>query len=375
MKIHDVAERLIALGIGKNKRKAIKSRLDKTQSERVKKELKNYIEKMLVRWAFNEGVIQKPEPYTSKNGIVELGRGKTSDWPPETVEQAAAVWAVRQKWREIHDGKKKRLSRDRIEVVKRAAAVLDERPFAVYKLPIIFGPLAAQRLAPETIKMNFVSEDCDGLDLFPGADNAKKAECLNKLVVTWIIAVEKVREWKSVGMLKCIVEYHPDLAVLAPEKIDFSQIDPWQDQVPCPWRIDECVRVTLYWYSRPSKNKESRVFWKPPFPFQRAFSRSDRDEIVLYENNIDTRKFFKIDFGDREEAERTELEKIDHEREKNERKLQSLNVDIGEISAGTVMAIEEKPIEKRTKEEKLVLETLLTELNLVKRSALLKTRR
>lgn len=80
-------------------------------------------------------------------------------------------------------------------------------------------------------------------------------------------------------------------------------------EVPCPWRIHHHARVELHWWSRPSKN--GTAFGKLAFPFQKRLLESESDEIVLYENGVDTRKFFKIDVGDRLEWVKAEQEKID----------------------------------------------------------------
>jgi len=251
-----------------------------------------------------------------------------------------------------------RLSKKRIDVIKRAASVLDERPFAVYTFPPVTGPLSTQQhIAPKDIEMKFVSDDFDGLDLFPGADNAKKAECLNTLVVVWAAAVEKVRAWEAEGMnAHIIVEHYPDLADLTPAEIDYSQIDPWIVEVPCPWRIDKPALVELFWSSPPSNNNnESRKFGKPAFPFQRRLRESKRDEIVLYENFVDTREFFKIDIGDREGWGRAEREKIEHELEEKKRELRHLGME--ETDFKTFLAMEKTPSETLTPREKLGLKT------------------
>jgi hypothetical protein len=219
--------------------------------------------------------------------------------------------------------------------------------------------------------MKFVSEDFDGLELFPGQTPQEKAECLNELVVAWIAAVEKVRKWKSNGRRACLMSNHPDLAKkLPPFMIDFSQIDPWREEVPCPWRIDKHARVTIFWFSWPSKNKTSREFWRPLFPGGITLSESDHNEIILYENYMDTRGFFKIDVGDREEAVRTEREKIAREINENFRKLQSLGFDPYLEPGSTFAAMEEKPFEKLTASEKQALKAFWNAFDLGNRDAL-----
>jgi hypothetical protein len=306
MEIQEAAERLIELGIpGKDERAAIKSRLVKKDSSRVKNALKDYVEKMLGRWAYTEGVIPKPEQNKNKDGIVERGRGKTSDWPQTTIEEAAAVWSVRQLWRKIHGGKKSRLSKERIDVIRQAASVVDERPFAIYMLPSVTGPLSTQRIAPEDIQMRFVSEECDGLDLFPGRDNAEKVDCLNKLVIRWVGATEKVRTWKSAcieAQMQSKFGSEWENALLT-EKTDISHSDPWLKKVPCPWRIDQPARVALRWSSWGTS------FFRLPT----ALLESDRDDLILLENFVDTRQFFKIDVSESAEWAKNARERIERQ--------------------------------------------------------------
>lgn len=237
--------------------------------------------------------------------------GHYSTWPSDTVEEAAAVWAVRQ----CGFIKQRTLTSEMIQVIKRAAAVLDERPFAVYTLPPVIGPLSTQHIAPEDIKMKFVSEECDGLSLFPGADNTEKADSLNKFVVIWVAAIEKLRLWKSEGIKAQVEsewgsEWEDHLT-----EIDFSQIDPWKVAVPCPWPIDKPARVTLIWWSWDSE------FWKPLFPSQTPLSESDFDDLILLENLVDTRSFFRIDVTDGSGSVKARLEEIERRLEETERKM------------------------------------------------------
>ncbi len=315
---------------------------------------------------------ENPAKAKKEGRIIENARlGRVSKWPEEALEEAAAVWAVRHINTDVkRDGIK--VTAEVSELIRRVAAMLDESPFAVYTLPPITGPLSTRHIVPEDIEINFVSEDFDGLDLVPGEDNAKKANYLNTMVVTWITAVEKVRTWQAEGMKASIMEHHPDLAALTPAEIDFSRIDPWQVPVPCPWRITKPARVKLFWWSRPSNNNNgSRKFWKLPFPWQRDLSESDRDEIVLYENFVDTREFFKIDVGDREGWVRDQLEKTERELEEKERELQRLGIENTPFS--TFLAMEERGMEKLTEKEKLGLKTAQEKLALEWRLASLKT--
>ncbi len=235
--------------------------------------------------------------------IIEKARlGRVSEWPEVALEEAAAIWAVRN-----IDSNVKRdgitVNPEMMKVIRRAAATLDKRPFAVYILPPIAGPLSTQHITPEDIKMRFVSEDCDGLNIFPRANNA---DYLNELVVIWVAAREKVREWKSNGKMAQVLESGRNPT---PSQIDWSQIDPWRVEVPCPWQIIKPALVKLFWRSLPSKNKnERREYLKAPFLLERTLSESPSDDILLFENGVDTREFFKIDVTDREGWTKAELE-------------------------------------------------------------------
>jgi hypothetical protein len=292
------------------------------------------------------------------------GPGRLTDWPESNVEEAAAVYAVR------HYNYKKRgtLTTEMIKVIKRAAAILDERPFAVYTIPSIVGPLSTQHINPEHINVTFVSEDFNGLDLFPGTTYTEKVEYLNAFVVTWVAAIEKVREWKSRGIRAQIME--SELKHQTPAEIDYSQLDPWRVDVPCPWRIDKPARVTLYWWSRPSKN-EDRVFWKFPFPFQRSLTDYKCDDIILLENFVDAREFVKIDIRDREGWARAEREKIEGELKEKERILQRLGMK--NISLNAFIEMEQAPFESLTERQQLGLKAANEKLNLQWRLAWLTT--
>ncbi|MGZ4881515.1 MAG: hypothetical protein ACXV7G_10700 [Halobacteriota archaeon] len=309
-------------------------------------------ESTIKNWAHTEKIIPTPIG-GGKGGRVRGGISRKADWPPESVEQAAAVWWVRETYRKRF-GENKKLSKVRINVIKREAARLDKEPFAIYTPPPVRGPLSLQHIDPESIKMTFVNEDCSEVGLFPGLNNAQRTACLNKLIVAWIAAREKVRAWASASMSATyVVEHYPELGHLTPGEVDFSTIDPWKADIPCPWRLDRKARITLHWWSQPSENKGMQ-FGKMAYPIQRTLSESNHDEIVLFENGVDTRTFFKIDIGDRQSWAKVELEKIDSERERLERKLQRLGMY--KIGFNALAIKEMPPIETLTAREKSILE-------------------
>ena len=276
------------------------------------------------RWAFDEKTITMP---VDKHGNkFKGGRERATNWPEEALEEAAAVWAVRYINADIErNGKRAQVTPEMIGVIKRAVAILYDCPFAVYTIPSIAGPLSSRQISPEKIKMKFVSEGFDGLDLFQSKCDLGSLDCLNSLVITWVAAIEKVREWKFDGIKAQVGD-------LAPSQVDFSQVDPWRVTVPCPWRIDEPARVEFLWLSRPSKNKnESREFFlKAPFPLQRTLRQSDCDDILLFQNLVDTREFFRIGVTGGEGYAKAELEETARKKRSSTSPLQKMELERSE---------------------------------------------
>jgi hypothetical protein len=256
--------------------------IDELVSRLQKLGIDDFPKNTIKRWAFTEKLITQPVTPKLK------GRSFKSDWKKDVVEEAAAVWAVRN----CGVMKPKALTKKKIDIIKSVAAKLDDEPFAIYTLPPVSGPLSTKRVAAKDIEIKFVSEKCEGLNLFPGEKKEDKVNNLNNLVVIWITAVEKVREWMSRGIKAQAAE--SEWGKLIPAEINFSQIDPWLVEVPCPWRIGKPACVKLSYFSRSSKNN-GREFSRPPFPFQRGLSKSNHNEIILLDNWVDTREFFTID--------------------------------------------------------------------------------
>jgi hypothetical protein len=130
------------------------------------------------------------------NRILQKGLpGLRSKWLPETIEEAAAVWAVR------NSGITKP---EMILKIKDQANDVYHKAYVVCEIPPItrcFGGLQP-RQHPLLFKTRFVSaygpkEDNtkmnETISLFPGKTREERADALNKLVKIWIAAVEKVR--------------------------------------------------------------------------------------------------------------------------------------------------------------------------------------
>jgi hypothetical protein len=177
MDIHEAAKRLRALGIpGKEKEKALKEKLVHKDSAHIRKAVEKYIEKTLIRWAYFDEVICKPERHEQGKG-----RGKTSDWPDEVVEEAAAVWAVRN----CDIVKKNALSPKTIPEIKRIAQRAFASPDAIHVLP---GDVVLTTPNPSSV-----------YDFSTLETRLDKDKGLNTLIVKWIAAKVRVRNNEKAG--------------------------------------------------------------------------------------------------------------------------------------------------------------------------------
>jgi len=227
-------------------------------------------------WVFKERIVRRP---ASNN---KGGRGCKSGWPEETLEQAAAVFAVR--GNRMNGGKSIRLSKTMIEAIDRAASWVYQSGYAQYTLPRIVGPLLQHRQIPyEDIQVKFIPENFEGLDQFPGKNNTTKSDLLNSLVIKWITTLEKVRFSREMEKK------------LAP-------IEGWERRFPnALWSVKKpaCVILSSWWEPLEAINHKGE-----PVPGRQyklgppMLAQSTCDKIVRWENNVDTRKLFKISYDD-----------------------------------------------------------------------------
>lgn len=228
-----------------------------------------------------------PDPgKAEKQGIVvedrtiKRGRpGIRSSWPIDALEQAAALSEVLKK------SGAKNASTDKIKAIKRAAALVYERRYVIYSLPQVVGsPLRDRQISHKDIQLHFVPPNFKGLELFPGADNAEKADVLNALVVTWITTIAKVQF--STGLEAKLHD------VMSEEEISLRL-----------WPVSKPARIILLSWWEPivgyhnGEAIEGRNIKFHPDGFLWP-CESDRDEVVLWENNVDTRKLFNISYDD-----------------------------------------------------------------------------
>ncbi len=232
MDIHEAAKRLRELGIpGKEKEKAIEDGVVKTGRARVEKAIQKYVEKILVRWAYSDEVICKPERHEQGKG-----RGKTSDWPDEAVEEAAAVWAVR------HSGisKPRNYTKEIIEEIRERAQLFLESPNVIHEPPPDF--------VLSTPNPSYVYT----FDMLETKVN--KDDTIHKLVLTWIAAKMKAR--------------HNEESLRNEEREIKSKI----------WKIsDDPVKVIVHWHSKLMLAKNPLLKDLPADDFERTL----KEEGVL----------------------------------------------------------------------------------------------
>jgi len=194
------------------------------------------------RWRW-QGLIEGPEArWKGPHG----GRGRFMEWPERTVEDIAAMWAVRR------DGSQALPpSAKRIEQIKSVVQNFYRWPIATYKLPpfTLAGPMRGTTLKCSDIKMRFAED-----------------ERLHQLVVKWIIAVEKAKRL---------------------------------------WPMSEPARVVFHWISYKKaqdgnweKNQTGRGKWRFELAGDQPVSvtKSKDDELVLWIDGRDSRSYLPVLF-------------------------------------------------------------------------------
>lgn len=283
MNIHEVAKQLRKLGIpGGEKERAIMDRLVNQDPKYVRNAVEKYIEKILVRWAYTEKVIDPPTR-RKENGKVVKGAGKTSEWPPETVEEAAAVWTVRdlsKKLAATGDRKRKRLSTKEIREIDKHARKVFASPHMTYEL----GNIKVTTPNP-TFIYNFQALEPQIVD-----DAA-----LNILVISWIAAKEKAqRNIKISEHVRVIFNWYydppasrsiiPGLGVLSGERLI-------KDQYTVIKETETIYQVLSTGVGKIEAGDPSET----AFEFRRGEirlkpSRSDNDELEVCLDGKDSRK-------------------------------------------------------------------------------------
>jgi hypothetical protein len=242
------------------------------------------------RWAYTERTIRDTPPQP-----VQKGRGKASNWPEAALEEAAAVWAVR------HYAKNTaRLSPQVIKYVNEVANHLYMSPLAYYTLPSVVGPLLRFRqISYEDVIVQFATDEAPVLNLVPGKNYAQKIDLLNELIATWISAREKVRFSKKWGHVKAKQRENNRKVIM--------RINGKSEEISATWPVEMAARIYLsYKFARfepqglaligsgghiyPLNATVDRVYL-----FDRSYIvPSRRNEVILLENEVDTRKLFII---------------------------------------------------------------------------------
>jgi hypothetical protein len=242
------------------------------------------------RWAYTEQTIRDTPPQP-----VQKGRGKASNWPEAALEEAAAVWAVR------HYAKNTtRLSPHVIKYVNEVADHLYMSPLAYYTLPSVVGPLLRFRQIPyEDVTVEFANEEAPVLKLVPGASSARKKDLLNSLIATWIAAREKVRfskKWENINANPSKTQGK----ILARTKEKSVEIDAkWPIETPAriylSYKFDQFEPLNLSLTGSDGRTYPLGATVDRRYLFDRSFIvPAKRNEVLLLENDVDTRKLFIV---------------------------------------------------------------------------------
>jgi hypothetical protein len=148
----------------------------------------------LKRWAY-EGLIEKPQRYKKGKGGK---KGRAVKWSMRAVEEACAVWAVRNS-----NITKVPPSKSRIEEVKHEVERVYRYPAAIYIL---------RRLVKSPLKRD---DDDSPSDVFTVLNTDKVTmklvddDEMHKLITAWITAIEKARKgWPIPEPVKVIFHWH-----------------------------------------------------------------------------------------------------------------------------------------------------------------------
>ncbi len=149
----------------------------------------------LKRWAY-EGIIERPQRYRKGKGA---RRGRAVKWSSRAVEEACAVWAIR------NDPITKGFaSKKRIEEVNRAVSRVYQFPTAKYKLRA-----SSRSPSPKKDEDDALPDIVTGLNIDEVTMKLVEDDVLHNLMTTWIAATEKARKgWPVPQTAKVIFHWY-----------------------------------------------------------------------------------------------------------------------------------------------------------------------
>ena len=133
----------------------------------------------LKRWAY-EGIIERPQRYRKGKGG---RRGRAVKWSSRAVEEACAVWAIRN-----NPITKGFASKKRIDEVKCAVARVYQYPSAEYNLRA-----SSRSPPPKQDQDDALPHIVAGLNIDDVTMKLVEDDVLHNLMTTWIAATEKAR--------------------------------------------------------------------------------------------------------------------------------------------------------------------------------------
>jgi hypothetical protein len=212
-----------------------------------------------------QDLISRPEPAKLEERTPGK-KGKEASYKEETVAEAAAVWAIKEAF-----GTKNLPSKSRIDVIKEAVDLVYKTPFPYCRISNCGkgtpGGIGGMKLAQEVV-IKYVSEDFDGLSLFPGRDKIEQSKKLDELVVAWVCATEKVKKGYKVNDPKKVVlwwwqDIGPIITVDTPNRLRRITVeDAEHDEIVPYWNGEDVRRLLLLLTGGP----DAWLRWKDSLP-------------------------------------------------------------------------------------------------------------
>lgn len=269
--------------------------------------------KTLRRWADDDLIINHRE------GVAKTGRGNAEDWPPEAVEEAAALWAVKR-------AAEKRLSPKTTKEIRVVAQRVFFTPQARYEWSTdvdlsgptppyapVFEPGKRYGYGYRVLKMDLRDDDVFGLfdrlvelrketRRLPG-DERLIALLDDKRIVGLL---DRFIEHRDIDAIAYVVNRLVDVRIDVPSVL----VRTWVAAIAKARNyvtVSSPKKVVFHWYSRPTVEEpewfeRGQITLEEPDPIASIFAdfdesmiisedmRQDEDEIVILVDDVDVRK-------------------------------------------------------------------------------------
>ena len=249
--------------------------------------------KTLRRWADDDLITNHRENHREK--LAKTGRGNAEDWPPEAVEEAAALWAVKR-------AAEKRLSPKTIKEIRVVAQRVFFTPQARYEWSTdvdLSGPTPAyapvfepgKRYGYRVLKMDLRDDDVFGLfdrlvELRKGTRRLPGDERLVALLDDKRIVglLDRFIEHRDIDAIAYVVNRLVDVRIDVPSVLArtwVAAIAKARNYV----KVSSPKKVVFHWYSRPSVEEpewfeRGQITLEEPDPIASIFADFDESMIT-----------------------------------------------------------------------------------------------